>query len=1007
MSVYYFYLSIISIGYSLIKTLLKAKFFNICRFPLSVFFILSLSACSSTSLLSNDASVWDQFIDHFIAGDIRNAVRKSPDDSRRYQYFTLDNQLKVLLISDGNAEKAAASLDVHVGSRYDPETRQGLAHFLEHMLFLGTKKYPEADGYQKFISENGGSHNAYTSFEHTNYYFDIDNASLAPALDRFSDFFVSPLFDADYVQREVNAVESEYRARIKDENRRILDATRQLINPEHPYHQFTVGGLNTLSSPTIRDDMLDFYQRYYSASRMTLVVVGDYPLSVLKNMVVKRFDSVPNNGSQTEAINVPLLISYNNRLPLILAVQAEKPIRQLRLTFPMPDLSNDFRTKPLSYIGNILGHEGKGSLLSLLKVAGWAEGLATGVGLNYTGGATFQINIALTEKGVEEFQQVTDEVFFAIRYLGQQHNQHPELSRALFIEQRQLADMAFRFYQRPNVMSAAMGAAANLHFYPPTDVIFGDYDYSEYRPELIADRLSRLSPDNVLITLVAKDLPENFKTQKISEWFSAPYSVNDVPQQWLEKWQGDLNDTLASQSFTLPSANTFIPQDFELFSAATQSDVPILAVEQAGMRLWVKTDDTFEVPKVDALFSFLTASSRQTSRHAALSQLYASVVNEQLNEYLYPAYLAGMDVGFYSQRQGFTLSLGGYNDGLVDLAEKVLPTLTTIDINPDRFDSIKIELMRALQLNRESTPYRRLASTMRQALYANSWSEVQLMDALADVTLADLQQHVDALWPSIYTDGLLHGNVDSDTVEALSDLLGALPNCDCDLTEQRLHMGVVKLPLGRQQQTQILNHSDAAILWYFQAPDESLSSAALSQLTVSVLHPKLFNQLRTEQQLGYVVGASAFNRNKLRGIAFQVQSPSSNEQDILSALSGFIDDVLEQGVDIEEFNRHRQALSTQLREADQNLNERSGRFWGSLLLADEAFERRERLAVIVDNTTYDYWLAFVRALLLTQEASLIQQTDSALRSKDPSLNADRAPIQAFDAKNKQQIIYYR
>ena len=140
-------------------------------------------ACSPTSLLMGDA-----------AGIAENTVRQSPDDARRYQYFTLDNQLKVLLISDADAEKAAASLDVHVGSRYDPATRQGLAHFLEHMLFLGTKKYPDADGYQKFISENGGSHNAYTSFEHTNYYFDIDNASLAPALDRFSDFFVSPLF---------------------------------------------------------------------------------------------------------------------------------------------------------------------------------------------------------------------------------------------------------------------------------------------------------------------------------------------------------------------------------------------------------------------------------------------------------------------------------------------------------------------------------------------------------------------------------------------------------------------------------------------------------------------------------------------------------------------------------------------------------------------------------------------------------------------------------------------
>ena len=503
--------------------------FNACRFSLFIFFTLSLTACSFLPFeVTSATDFWRTAIERLTAGN----VQKSPDDTRHYQYLTLDNQLKVLLISDASAEKAAASLDVYVGSRHDPANRQGLAHFLEHMLFLGTKKYPDADSYQKFISENGGSHNAYTSFEHTNYFFNIDNASFAPALDRFADFFVSPLFNADYVQREVNAVESEYRARIKDENRRILDATRQLVNPQHPYRQFTVGGLSTLSSSTVRDDMLDFYQRYYSASRMTLAVIGNYSLAELKRMVLQRFVSVPNNGSKTEDISEALFQSNKYSLPVVLAVQSEKPMRQLRFTFAMPDLRHQYRSKPLSFIGNILGHEGEGSLLSILKANGLAEGLATGVGLNYSGGSTFQINIALTASGVEQLKTITDEVFFAINRIRQIHLQQPDLTRALFIEQRQLAEMAFRFYQQPAEMSAAMGAAANLHFYPPEKVISGDYDYSEYRPALIASSLARMVPENVLLTLVAQNLPATYKPQQVSPWFAAPYSVNAVPLSW-------------------------------------------------------------------------------------------------------------------------------------------------------------------------------------------------------------------------------------------------------------------------------------------------------------------------------------------------------------------------------------------------------------------------------------------------------------------------------------------
>ena len=117
---------------------------------------------------------------------------QSPNDDYGYRYLLLDNQMPVLLISDPDAPKAAASLDVMVGSGDNPPGRGGLAHFLEHMLFLGTDKYPDAAEYEQYITEHGGSRNAYTSFEHTNYFFDIDAGHLPGALDRFAQFFISP-----------------------------------------------------------------------------------------------------------------------------------------------------------------------------------------------------------------------------------------------------------------------------------------------------------------------------------------------------------------------------------------------------------------------------------------------------------------------------------------------------------------------------------------------------------------------------------------------------------------------------------------------------------------------------------------------------------------------------------------------------------------------------------------------------------------------------------------------
>ncbi len=104
---------------------------------------------------------------------VRTAIIKSPNDHREYRAVTLANGLIAVLVSDPSTDKAAAALTVYRGSYDDPEGRQGLAHFLEHMLFLGTTKYPDVDEYQNFITTHGGTFNAYTASDHTNYFFDM------------------------------------------------------------------------------------------------------------------------------------------------------------------------------------------------------------------------------------------------------------------------------------------------------------------------------------------------------------------------------------------------------------------------------------------------------------------------------------------------------------------------------------------------------------------------------------------------------------------------------------------------------------------------------------------------------------------------------------------------------------------------------------------------------------------------------------------------------------------
>ena len=137
------------------------------------------------------------------------AIQKSPNDKRSYRYLMLSNRLAVTLVHDEETEKSSACVDVRVGSMADPKEMPGLAHFLEHMLFLGTESYPVENAYSSFLSSHGGMSNAYTDQENTVYYFDVQNGAFEEALNMFSSFFTCPLFSEAATARETNAVDSE------------------------------------------------------------------------------------------------------------------------------------------------------------------------------------------------------------------------------------------------------------------------------------------------------------------------------------------------------------------------------------------------------------------------------------------------------------------------------------------------------------------------------------------------------------------------------------------------------------------------------------------------------------------------------------------------------------------------------------------------------------------------------------------------------------------------------
>jgi insulysin len=328
---------------------------------------------------------------------------KSPTDTAVYRRFVMDNGMKVLLVSDPKFNKSGASLVVNTGQMDDPKDAEGLAHFLEHMLFLGTKKYPDVADYGNFVSTNGGANNAYTATDHTNYQFDIRHEAFPAALDRFSQFFIAPLFNADFTAREVNAVHNEAMRHVQNDQRRIIGVTRELFDPNSGEAKFSTGNKDTLKNAT-PEKVRAFYEANYTSDRMALALAGKASLDELEKMARTMFAEVPRR--KVTPIEHKATFLPRKAALRIAYVEPVRELRQLSIEFVVPGTRADFASKPNLLVTNLISYPGPGGLVEKLKRDGLIVSLSADIWERTGNYGSLFVTVALTPAGQEKHMDV-------------------------------------------------------------------------------------------------------------------------------------------------------------------------------------------------------------------------------------------------------------------------------------------------------------------------------------------------------------------------------------------------------------------------------------------------------------------------------------------------------------------------------------------------------------------------------------------------------------------------
>jgi insulysin len=302
-----------------------------------------------------------------------NDIHKSPADRSLYRGLTLPNKMKVLLISDAETLQGTAAMNVRIGSMKDPVEFQGIAHFLEHMLFMGSEKHPSTSYFGDLVTGSGGDTNAYTTMEETNYTFATNFGSFYECLEAWAQFFLAPLFSADATAKEINAVNSEAVKYLNNDFWRTLEIFRKMSNPDSNINKYQVGNIKTLDLPGIRDALVAFHKKWYSSDIMGLVLTTSDTLDNMQSKVEQFFSGIENKNLGPITFKNDKFPFAPERLGKVLSIVPITDRHSIRVWWPVPQLSDHQRSMPNHYCSHLLGHESRNSALQFLIKEGLAS----------------------------------------------------------------------------------------------------------------------------------------------------------------------------------------------------------------------------------------------------------------------------------------------------------------------------------------------------------------------------------------------------------------------------------------------------------------------------------------------------------------------------------------------------------------------------------------------------------------------------------------------------------
>ncbi|MEG2589740.1 MAG: pitrilysin [Citrobacter sp.] len=903
---------------------------------------------------------------------LAETIRKSDKDTRQYQAVRLDNGMVVLLVSDPQAVKSLSALVVPVGSLEDPDDHQGLAHYLEHMCLMGSKKYPQPDSLSEFLKMHGGSHNASTAPYRTAFYLEVENDALVGAVDRLADAIADPLLDKKYADRERNAVNSELTLARTRDGMRMAQVSAETINPAHPGSRFSGGNLQTLSDKPgnpVLQALQTFHEKYYSANLMKAVIYSNKPLPELARIAADTFGRVPNKNIEKPEITVPVVTDAQKGI--IIHYVPAMPRKVLRVEFRIDNNSAQFRSKTDELVTYLIGNRSPGTLSDWLQKQGLVEGIRADSDPVVNGNSgVLAISATLTDKGLANRDEVVAAIFSYLNLLREKG-----VDKRYFDELAHVLDLDFRYPSITRDMDYVEWLADTMIRVPVEHTLDAVNIADQYDAKAVQQRLVMMTPQNARIWYISPKEPHN----KTAYFVDAPYQVDKISEKTFADWQQKAQGIALS----LPELNPYIPDDFTLIKADKKYARPDLIIDEPDLRVVYAPSQYFaSEPKADVSVILRNPKAMDSAKNQVLFALNDYLAGIALDQLSNQAAVGG--IGFSTNaNNGLMLNANGYTQRLPQLFQALLSGYFSYTSTDEQLEQAKSWYAQMMDSAEKGKAYDQAIMPVQMLSQVPYFSRDERRKLLPAITLNEVMTYRDTLKAGARPEFLVIGNMSETQAKTMArDIqkqLGANGSEWCrnkDVVVDK-KQSVIFEKAG--------SSTDSALAAVFVPTGyDEYTSSAYSAMLGQIVQPWFYNQLRTEEQLGYAVFAFPISVGRQWGMGFLLQSSDKQPSYLWERYKAFFPtaEAKLRAMKADEFAQIQQAIIAQMLQAPQTLGAEASQLSKDFDRGNMRFDSRDKIVAQIKLLTPQKLADFFhQAVVEPQGMAILSQVSGSQNGK--------------------------